>query len=258
MRNVVRLSIVVWLLVGCDPAREPALVELPLVTDASAIGDVETDLGYAVTISEARVAVRDFTFLVSGEVHVRRPLLPLVSVARAHPGHFEGGSVTGELRARFVVDFSQDRRELGLATLLVGDYTSANFTFERAAEEDGLDGADPLLGHTAVLRGTASRDDATVDFVFVIDSPEGRELVGAPFEMTVREDSAASLGFRLMTFDPRSGATLFDGLDFFALDHEGSGLVRLDPERSAEDEIDAYNQLRRRFQTHDHFQMTPL
>ncbi|HLV67932.1 MAG TPA: hypothetical protein VKY73_19060, partial [Polyangiaceae bacterium] len=209
------LAISVALLSACGRPEEAPRVELPVVVDASGVTTVTTDLGYTVELVEARMVIRDLVFSVAGEVHatglwstIADFLLP---TAVAHPGHFQGGEVTGELRGRFLLDFVPGNGdvELGTATLLVGAYESVNFVFERAEDGDGLDADDPLLGHTALLRGHASKDENSIAFTAVIDSPEGRELTGAPFSLEVTEASRQRLGIRFLTEDPFEGDTVF-------------------------------------------------
>jgi hypothetical protein len=232
-------------------------VNLPVFVDASGIAPTETNLGYTVELTEARLAVEDIVFTIAGEAHAslwRRVSDFLIPTAHAHPGHFQGGDVTGELRGRFLVDWmGRAGAELGLGTLLVGKYKSANFTFTLATTADGLSAGDALLGHTAVLRGNATKGNVTTQFTFVIDSPDGRELVGAPFEFEVRESSQERIGFRLLNRDPLEGDALFDDIDFAALDSDGDGALVVDPASTIPALIDAYNTLRRTFQTHDHF-----
>lgn len=249
---------------ACGEPAEPPRVTLPVVVDSSGIETITNDLGYDVTLTDARVMVETIVFTIAGEAHSASPWKRasdlLVPSAWAHPGHFQGGDVTGELRGRFALRWlGDDARELGSATLLVGTYHSANFTFIRGTEEDDLASDDPLLGHTALLRGTAVRSEtgaieaSTIDFTVLIDSPVGRELVGAPFDFTVRETTTEELGLRLLTLDPLEGDTLLDGVDFAALDRDGDGEVTIEPGASDSQVVDAYNLIRRNFQTHDHF-----
>jgi hypothetical protein len=52
--------------------------------------------------------------------------------AWAHPGHYSGGDVTGELVGEFILDWiGGDGMALGTADLLAGDYNGFNFTFRR-------------------------------------------------------------------------------------------------------------------------------
>ena len=243
---------------ACGGPEEAPRVELPVVVDPSGIEPVTNDLEYEITLTEARVMVENLAFTIAGEAHTaslwRRVSDFLVPSAYAHPGHFQGGDVTGELRGRFQLNWlGGSASELGNATLLVGMYESANFTFIHATEDDGVATDDALLGHTAVLQGTATKDAVTTEFTVVIDSPEGRELIGAPFEFEVKETATEQLGVRLLTRDPLEGDTLFDGIDFSALDEDADGTLAIGPDATSPAVVDAYNLLRRTFQTHDHF-----
>lgn len=262
-------------LAGC-PASEAPRVELPVFVDSSGLTTattdlVVTDLGWSVAFEQARVTVADLRFTTAGEIHENRQtdsgaqllsqlLEAFLPLAHAHPGHYQGGEVIGELPGTFVIDFAnEDDRELGLATLITGDYTAVNFAFGRAGTDQVAE-TDELLGHTALLRGTAtpSVGDA-VAFTVVIDSPLDRELVGAPFEATVEETSTFEIGLRLLGTDPLEGDHLFDGIDFAALDEldgaQDGELLLVDPETAdpapPEALADAYYQIRRVFQTHD-------
>lgn len=244
---------------ACSGPREPASVELAVFSDASAIDVVTTDLGYEVELSEARLLIDGLQFTIAGEVHatslwqkVSDFLLPR---ANAHPGHYQGGEVTGELRGRLQVDWLPGAQpKLGTARLLVGAYHSANFIFATASQnDDDLAADDALIGHTALLRGAAVKDDVEVEFVALLDAPKGRELVGAPFDYEVVEGANVRLGLALTTTDPAEGDTLFDGIDFVALDADGDGRIVLEETEGEGATVDAYNQLRRTFLTHDHF-----
>ncbi len=246
---------------ACAEPEEAPRVRRPVWVDPSGVTAVNTDLGYRVELTTARVMVSDLAFTIAGEAHsasiLRQVSDLIVPRAYAHPGHFQGGDVTGELRGRFELDWLDGSTTLGTATLLVGSYQSANFTFVRATEADGVAAADPLMGHTALLSGTATKDAATVEFSVIIDSPEGRQLIGAPFDFELKEASTERLGVRLLTEDPQEGDTLFDGVDFAALDVDGDGQVSIDPASTEAPVVAAYNLLRRTFQTHDHFDVRP-
>lgn len=244
-------------LIACQPAQEAPRVELPLLTDAAGIEAVVTDLGYEVTFTGARLVVRDFEFATAGELHATtapsRFWDVIVRPAWAHPGHYEGGEVIGEARGRFVVDWlGAPGEELGTATLIVGTYTSVNFTFALGAEDDGLDADDALLGHTAHFTGAASKDDQEIAFDIRLDSPEDRVLVGVPFEAEIAADSEESIAFELLPED-ELGGTLLDGVDFVALDVDDDDTVVLGPDATAEADVDAYNLVHRAFQAHNHY-----
>lgn len=257
--GVVTVSLLV--LHACDSAEEAPRVELAVAVDASAVTTVTNDLGYEIALTEARAAVENLAFAVAGEGHTvslwQQVSDVLVPTAYAHPGHFQGGDVAGELRGRFILNWlPASDAEIGRATLLAGVYKSANFMFIRASAEDGITSDDLLFGHTAILRGQATKGATRIDFVARIDSPEARELIGAPFEYEVTADSRARLGVRLTTADLLEGDTLFDGLDFVALDADGDGQLVIEETSSDTAIVNALNQLRRTFQTHDHFDIT--
>jgi len=241
---------------ACEDATEAPRVTLPVVVDAPVNEQITTNTCYDVVLSQAQVVVRDVVFTVAGEVHAvsmfDRVITLLHSQAYAHPGHFQGGEVTGELRGRFVLDWMATAPiELGSASLIVGTYNAANFTFDRADTSHGLSETDPLIGHTARLVGTATRDGKAVNFTLIIDSPDGRELIGAPFDATITANSTGRLKLRFALYDALENDTLFDDIDFLALDSDGDGDVTIAPDDAAVE--DAYNTLRRTFQTHDHF-----
>lgn len=254
----VKTLTLVAVLVACDAAEEPARVVLPVVLDGSAVVPVVTDLGYEVSLTRARIAVEDFTFAVGGEAHVAdSPFSNLfVSVAHAHPGHYEGGDITGEMPGVFLLDWSKDSSaKLGTATLLVGAYESAGFKFTTATSALGLDEDDPLLGHTALLEGTVNRGSFELALVALIDSPMDRELLGVPFEAQITVADETELRLRLSTDNPFEVGTLFDGIDFETLEPTEPGLITLQPSSTSTDLTDAYNQLRRTLQTHNHYRI---
>ncbi len=248
----------VLLQLGCGQANEAPQVGLPVVVDSGGITAIDTDLGYRVELDEARVVISDLVFTVAGEVHtvalLHRASEMLIRTAHAHPGHSQGGEVTGELPGSYVIDWaSEEGRILGTGTLIAGTYTAANFVFASGTEALGLPADDPLIGHTAIIRGTATRDGTSVGFTIVVDSPEGRELIGAPFEATIDADATDEIRFRFEPRDPIELDTVFAGIDFIALDDDQDGVVLITPDDVAVET--AYNDFRRVFQTHDHFRV---
>jgi hypothetical protein len=235
-------------------------VSLPVRADAHDIEVIETDRGYTIELSEARLAVADLQFAIAGEEHAASPWRTLhdwlVPVAHAHPGHSSGGDVTGELLGDFVIHWlPRAEAPLGLATLLEGDYQSANFAFARAVPEQGLPADDALLGHTAVLRGTATRGAERLPFVAVLDASDTEELVGVPFQADIRAGVPTVIGFELLPRDPFEGDTLFDGIDFVRLARDADGVVNIMPGASDPEIAVAYERLLTTFQTPDHFRM---
>jgi hypothetical protein len=216
---------------GCS-GEEATRVSVPVRVDARDLEPVESNRGYTIELSEARLVVTDLKFAIAGEEHARNGWQRLadwvVPVAHAHPGHFVGGDVTGELLGHFITSWlPEDSAPLGVATLLEGDYQSASFAFGRARVEDGLLAGDPLLGHTALLRGSATRGGVRREFLVVLDAGEGQELVGMPFDEGVRAGAPFALGFELLLIDPIERSTLLDDIDFARLPVADDGLVRI-------------------------------
>jgi hypothetical protein len=217
-----------------------------------------------VELSRALLVLDDLRLTIAGEASTaslwRTLTEHVIGTAHAHPGHFEGGDVTGELPGHFVLNLLEPQGPIGLATLLVGAYRSGNFTFARAEPGDGLPEGDPLLGHTAMFVGVASRAGGSTEFSFLIDAPPGRELIGVPFEVDVTESSPAGLRFELLTLDPVEGDSLFDGIDFDGLASEAgpdeSPRAVIHPGSTDPGLVDAYDTFRRTLQTHDHFRLS--
>ncbi|MCB9753814.1 MAG: hypothetical protein H6713_28050 [Myxococcales bacterium] len=254
---------------GCSGSQEAPRVTLAVVVDGRGIQEATTDLGWRVQLASCRTVIRDVEFTTAGEFHdggttallVREGLGSsalawlsgaIVANARAHPGHAAGGDIIGELPGRFVVDWCADAgQSLGDATLTVGDYNGANFFFGLAGENDGIEPEDPLFGQTTEFVGTAVKDAQTVAFTAVVAQDEGREIVGAPFELDVTTTSANTLGLQLLPTDPFEGDTVFDGVDFAALDEDGDGAVALELDETT------LNLLRRALQDHDYYLVDP-
>jgi hypothetical protein len=233
-----------FLMTAACTAEEAPRVIVPIIVSTADLAPADTDLGYRVTVTSARLALRDLELAVGGEAHTAAG--PGARPDPGHPGHEAGGEVTGELAGRFVVDFTDRGAAIGEATLITGDYTSANFTFTRAEVADGLAASDPLLGHTAHLEGVATRNGQDHEFDAVIDLDEDTRMVGAPFPVTITERSSGPIGLRLLTVDPHEADTLFDGIDFAALP-EAQGLSTIAPGQ------DAHNVLARNLRAHDHY-----
>ncbi len=249
----VRLGLILGIGLGlgcaaCADSEEAAQVELEVVVDGTGMAPTTNELGWTVEVTAFELTVQDLEFTVQGEVHAASWLRRLeglaVGVAHAHPGHLAGGEVTGELPGLYRVDFMEDGAPLGRATLLPGSYQGGNFGFSRA------EGSDPLGGHTAWIEGTATREGTTIRFTALLDVDPSAKLVGAPLELEVGEGSSARLGLRLDLTDPVEGDTLFQRLDFGALDEDGDGEVAIRPGDSA------HNTLRRTLQDHDHYEIS--
>ena len=247
-------------LAGCSAAEEAQRVELRVVTDGQGFEAATTNLGYQVELTSANMMADDFQFTIAGEAHAsmwRRVSDWLVPVAHAHPGHFQGGEVTGELPGHFVLRFEPGvTRELGTATLLVGTYRGVNLTLASASTDD-VNESDPMLEHSAHLSGTATNQAGTWNFAVVLDCPVGRQLIGIPFEEKITEATDGALALRFSPLDELENDTLFDEVDFAALDADADGHVIIDAAATDEGVVQAYNLIHRAFQSHDHFIVQP-
>lgn len=237
--------------IACAPSQEAVHVQLDVELDASGILPTRNDGDWVVELTTVRIAVTDLQFTILGEMHRASASLGgwLISRAWAHPGHYAGGDVTGELAGDFILDWSAGVK-LGTADLLAGEYQGMNFTFRAAVVADGLTAADPLLGHTAHLTGRALKGEQQIDFTAVLDVAAGTQMVGAPFEDTVQASRVSPIVVRFLLTDPVEGTSLFDGLDFAALDSDGDGVVSIGPGD------EAHNILRRTLQAHVHYSAT--
>ncbi|HEY0705742.1 MAG TPA: hypothetical protein VGG33_03040 [Polyangia bacterium] len=241
--------------IACGSEESPR-VALPLVVDAaSAAAPATNDLGYVVTLTTARMAVRDLQFTTGGQAHARRLdrlgerlgawLLPR---AHAHPGHQGGGEITGELPGNHTLDWLANGTVIGTVTLITGRYRGANFTFRQARPAE-LGPADVLAGHSIHLAGNASKDGRAVAFTALIDMDEGTQVVGARFDEPVETSGAVALALRFHPVDPTSPTlTVWNGIDFFSL-ADGRDTIAIGPDD------EAHNRLRRAFQIHGHYEV---
>lgn len=259
------LALVVTSALACDSEQAPR-VTLPVVVDGDGIVPFDTDLGYRIEITKLRVAFDNVEFTTGGEMHaslirrVGRGLHDLVvPTAYAHPGHYAGGEVTGEMTGRFVVDWLDDGASLGEAVLLGGMYSGANFVFTRATADDGLEAEDPIIGHTMEIEGTATKDGTSFTFHGFIDEEDGKRVVGLPIseevtaeetDFEVRASTSVTLGLQVLMIDPFEPDTAFDGIDFAAADADADGDVELVAGEAP------YNLLLRQLQVHDQYRVS--
>jgi hypothetical protein len=254
-----------YLAAACDSEQAPR-VTLPVVVDGSGIVEFDTNTGYRVRITQLRVAFDNVEFTSGGEMHASllrrfgRGLGELlVPTAYAHPGHYAGGEVAGEMTGRFVVDWLDDGAPLGDADLLAATYSGANFVFTRATANDGLETDDPLVGHTMEIAGEATKGGETWTFHGFIDEEEGKRVIGLPVnediadgiaEFEVDGSTDVTFGLQMLMVDPFEPDTAFDNIDFAAADADTDG----DIEFAVGDEM--YNLLLRQLQVHDQYRVS--
>jgi hypothetical protein len=248
-RSLALLSVLCTAAWGCA-SEEAVRVTVPVEVDGGGLAPTQTDLGYTVRITRLRLALRDLQFTIKGEMHAslgRRLGDLLVPPVHAHPGHYAGGEVTGELRGAFLLDLpARDRAGLGSATMIAGLYQGLNLRFRAASAADGLPAGDPLLGHTAHVEGVAEKGGKAVPFEAILDVDEGAQLVGAPCDVHIGE-SPTTLALQVVTTDPFKGQSLFSGVDFDALRPGEGGAVKMGPGQPE------HNVMRRSLQQHDFY-----
>jgi len=214
-------------LVGCLESEEAKRVEIAVEVLPSLSAPVMSSSGFEVNITEASVVFRDFEFTIKGEEHASLWDL-LIPSAFAHPGHYSGGQVTGELPGAFEVDLLVGR-ELGMASLIVGTYEGANLSFGTLAEASG----------SLRIAGVATRDQDVVEFELDVEMEPTFQVIGIPFAAEIREKEDRTIYLRVLDHDGITG--IFDGLDLESrIGVEGSVIL---------EESDV-NRVRRRFLGH--------
>lgn len=258
MRHIFCVALGVTALAGtaCDFDTDLAPeVELRIVVDSQGLVPATNDFGYQIELERCRAAIHDVEFTTAGEKHADASLWQrlhdvVVPTAYAHPGHYAGGEIVGELAGDYVFEWHTDGAELGLATMLEAKYNGANFSFGRAKPSSRVPIDDPIIGHTFDLAGEATIDGVTYTFEALVDEDEDRRVVGLPLALDVGESTDVALGLSFALVDPYEGDTVFDGIDFAALDDDGDMHVVIEPG------TEAYNHLTRNLQVHDQYLIT--
>lgn len=251
--------IAVGLLLGlsdCSPVGdEPEAVFMEAWRLQQAMDVKETDLGWRIEFTAFEIAIRDIEFTIQGETHTRRHRWQdlFIKTAYAHPGHYAGGEVTGELRGDFLIDpLGEETDALGEAQLLLGDYNGMNFTFRKATVNDGLAETSALNNHTAFMKGTATYGSETVPFTAIVDVEDNTQMVGGIFDLVVKSETDALLALKIVSKDDVENKHLFDGIDFKMLGKEVDGSVRIQPGD------EAHNRLRKALIRHNFYRMEVL
>lgn len=238
------------LLGGCGEDTATSFVEVPTrIAPLSESGDA-TDLGYEVTLTRVDLASGAILFTRNGEIHTaslwQRVRETLVSTAHAHPGHGQGGEVTGEALGPWVLRFSEaDGAAFATASLAPGAYDGADLSFVSAGEEHGVSPDDPLYGSSVYLEGEAEREGITYAFSASVGNMAGQSSVGIPFDASV--DGSGVIELHVLVKNPFEEETLFDAIDFEALDTDTDGFVSLN------ESDEATNRLRRALLSHDFY-----
>lgn len=225
-------------------------MEIPArIAPLSESGDT-TDLGYEVTLTRVDLAVGGILFTRNGEIHTaslwQQAHELLIATAHAHPGHGQGGEVTGEALGPWILRFSEaDGAPFATASLAPGTYDGADLSFVSAGEEHGVSPDDPLFGHSIYLEGEAEREGTTYSFSAAVGGMAGQSSVGIPFDASV--DGSGVIELHVLVKNPFEEETLFDAIDFEALDTDTDGFVSL------HESDESTNRLRRALLSHDFY-----
>lgn len=237
---------------GCAETKETLYVdEVPLYT--APLASFTTALGYDVALTGVTLALDSQSFTRFGEAHQAR--LPLFdwafSTAWAHPGHSQGGEVTGEASGPSEARFGENSAEpFSFAQLATGAYDAVDFVFGRRAD-------DPET--SIYLEGFWSKEGVDCEertmsnpcfFQFYIKQDVGRRVIGVPFEANVTDDRPLVLHFDGRSRYEVGGVypTVFDSVEFkdfqWEMGEEHS-FMPVAPE--------IHNRIRNQLQKHDYY-----
>lgn len=236
---------------ACSDTTETAyLYDVPLIT--MPLQTFETDLGYHVVLTRVDLALEAQYFTRFGEAHLTSRRLPLLdwafSTAVAHPGHNQGGDITGEASTRVVASFGTDANTPPFATvnLAKGHYDAVDFVFGRLPDSPDVS---ILLEGTATAAGASSDDE--IAFSVRIRQDVDRYVSGVPFDVQFDNAQSIRLHFDGQTRYDVDGKrpTIFDTIDFDGLIGDASGTLILDADSHRSDA----NKIRNNLQKHDFY-----
>lgn len=180
--------------------------------------------GTSFELTNVEVTMGDLEFTTGGEAHTA--MLPslwdiVVPSAHAHPGHFSGGEVLGELPGIFTTNLLLGG-QLGEAQLLEGEYQGLNFAFGPSEQNTSM----RIAG---IARWEGNEREFSIDWVSTPDV----QVIGIPFEANVAADDETQqihISIKLTN----DGQTILDDLEFvvderpLALgpDDEGSNRIK--------------------------------
>lgn len=147
----------------------PVSLQTELRADPPADRAFTTQTGWSVQLSEARISIAALYYFDGEPAYVMRTpslreriaSLSLVSVARAHPGHYVSGDAVGQMATPAYADLFAGTSALPAGSGVTGTYRSARFVWGTPRSEPALS----VLGSkVAQVAGTASKDGKTVHF----------------------------------------------------------------------------------------------
>ncbi len=221
------IAVVAALLSGaCESGTDGRIVRFSLAvggvaeSGAPGPGVFDTGTGWRVVLDEARLGLGPVYLYATADSLARRLEEILVPVARAHGGTdpYAGRVVRGEMLDAFVLDVLAPERRLW--TDLPG---SAGRVESLRVDLPGpeAEGAGPLRGHYAWVRGTATRGDERVPFAGGLIIPSdglSEQVEGIPLDGLLDDGATVTLAVR-----PRAW---FDGAHFERLPPPGGDGVR--------------------------------
>ena len=162
MQAVEYLPLLLLAAVGCGESG-PSRVTFDVEVAGGATKDLANDHGYRVTVASASLHVSAVHFFSGDPLFTRRDEgLPrrlarlFVSVAHAHPGHYQEGDAMAEVLQAGTIDLIGPARLLGRAAGVTGAYRSAQVTL-----------AETTMGgkkYLAYVEGKAAKMDQEVAF----------------------------------------------------------------------------------------------
>lgn len=210
MKPLSRLALLLLVLsTGCSENTVDESTEAQTVVRRVFIEPVPDSLersdGTSIEITHFEITMGDLEFTKGGEAHAAAIQIWdfLVPQAHAHPGHYSGGEVLGELPGIFTTNLLTGG-ELGEAQLLEGEYQGLNFAFGPSEQNTSM----RIAG---IARWEGNEREFSVDWVSTPDV----QVIGIPFEADVSADDESQtihLSIRLQN----EGETILDDLEFVA------------------------------------------
>lgn len=154
------------LLSGCGQARTGGRrieVSTRIQGEALAKTGFENDLGWTIELTRARVAL-DHLYYVTGESVGARLWNPFVSVAYAHPGHYDAGEVLAEMTDHVAVDLLAEPRALRPREAVTGAAHSTVVAFGSLSDAPSVSDAGVSGEKTVEVEGHATSGTARVEF----------------------------------------------------------------------------------------------
>lgn len=193
------------LLSGCGQARTGGRrieVSTRIQGEALAQTRFENDLGWTIELTRARVAL-DHLYYVTGESVGANLWNPFVSVAYAHPGHYDAGEVLAEMTDHVAVDLLAEPRALPSREAVTGSAHSAVVAFGALGDGSAVSDAGISEGETVEVEGHATSGASRVEFRATVATSDLLhadsslpEVEGCPFDGELSESGTVTCEVR--------------------------------------------------------------